>query len=490
MRNAILLLTAGAVALSPALLSAQSYGRYLDQREVAEAQRDHPELVAEYGGAETGPRAAYVESVGRRVAAFSGIANPGVAYHFTTLNAAVENAFALPGGYVYVTRQLMALMDDESQLAFALGHEAGHIAANHARARQSAARRNSTQSILGILLGSVLGGGLGSAIAQASQNRAKLATLSFSRDQEYQADTLATRYLVAAGYDPAGGPGVLAALTRSSALEARLQGRTNRQTPEWASTHPLSENRLQRALAEARRTGKLGTGMRNRDQFLAQLDGIYVDDDPAQGIIDGRSFTHPDLRIQFAVPVGYRMQNGTREVTISGSAGQAQFSGGRFNGSMEDYIYRVFQQLTGGRMQLSIPPPQRIMINGLPAAYTTARANTSSGAVDASVMAYQWDQNTIYHFVMLTRAGAGIDPFAQMVNSLRRISPAEAAAIRPRVIDVVTVRPGDSIQSLASRMAYRDFKLDRFLALNGLNAGTPLTPGQKVKLVVYGVRSA
>ena len=490
MRNAILLLTATAVALTPAVVTAQGPLRYLDQREVAEAQRQHPALIEEYGGAETGPRAAYVESVGRRVAAYSGVAQSGTAFHFTTLNAAVENAFALPGGYVYVTRQLMALMDDESQLAFALGHETGHIAANHARARQSAARRNSVQGIFGALLGSILGGGLGSAVAQVSQQRAQLATLSFSRDQEYQADTLGTRYLVAAGYDPAGGPGVLAALTRASALEARIQGRTTRQTPEWASTHPLSENRTQRALAEARATGRLGTGIRNRDQFLSQLQGIYVDDDPAQGIIEGRSFTHPDLRIQFIVPVGFRMQNGTREVSISGSAGQAQFSGGRFNGSLDNYVYRVFQELTGGRMQLQMQPIQRTMINGLPAAYATARANTSSGVVDASVMAYQWDQNTVYHFVMLTRGGYGIDPFAQMVNSLRRISPAEAAAIRPRIIDVVTVRPGDSVQSLASRMAYRDFKVERFMSLNGLSANAPLTAGQKVKLIVYGARKA
>jgi predicted Zn-dependent protease len=128
------------------------------------------------------------------------------------------------------------------------------------------------------------------------------------------------------------------------------------------------------------------------------------------------------------------------------------------------------------------------MINGLPAAYTTSRANTSSGVVDVSVIAYQWNPNTIYHFVMLSQGGAGMAPFAQMVNSLRRISPAEAAAIRPRVIDVVTVRPGDAVQSMASRMAYRDFRLDRFLAFNGLNAGSHLVPGQKVKLIVYGAR--
>ena len=486
MRNPVLLLAATAVMLSPAASAAQQVR--IDPREVAEAQRQHAEMVAEFGGAETGARGAYVESVGRRVAAYTGVVNAGSAFRFTTLNSAVENAMAVPGGYVYVTRQLLTLMDDEAQLAFALGHEAGHIAANHHQARQSAARRNSIQGIFGALLGSLLGGGIGNAIAQLSTQRAQLATLSFSREQEYQADQLATRYLVAAGYDPAGGPGVLAALGRASALQARVQGRTNRQTPEWASTHPLSENRLQRALAGAQRTGRLGVGMRNRDQFLAQLEGITVDDDPEQGIIEGRSFTHPDLRIQFAVPVGYLMQNGTRAVTIKGSGGQAQFSGGRSSGSLENYIYQVFQGLTGGRQQLMIPPPQRTMINGFPAAFTTARANTQSGVVDVSVMAYQWDPNTVYHFIMLTRGGAGISPFAPMVDSLRRISPAEAAAIRPRVIDVVTVRPGDTVQSLASRMAYRDFQVDRFLAINGLGAGGRLVPGQKVKLIVYGAR--
>jgi predicted Zn-dependent protease len=114
--------------------------------------------------------------------------------------------------------------------------------------------------------------------------------------------------------------------------------------------------------------------------------------------------------------------------------------------------------------------------------------NTNSGAVDVSVVAYQWDPQHIYHFAMLTQGGAGFGPFRQMVDSLRKISPAEAAAIRPRVIHVVTVGSGDTPQSLASRMAYRSFQLDRFLTLNNLAPGSRLVPGQKVKLVVYGTR--
>jgi len=480
MRKPIFLLAAAALALTPA---AAQGPRYLNPQDVADAQRQHAAIIQEFGGAETGARAAYVESVGRRVGAYSGVANPGQALRFTTLNAAVPNAMSVPGGYVYVTRQLLTLMDDESQLAFALGHEVGHIAANHAHVREQYERQNGL-GVFGQIIGAIFGGSIGNVLEQ----RAALQTLSFSRDQEYQADTLSLRYMIAAGYDPAGGPGILGALARSSALESRLQGRTNRQTPEWASTHPLSVNRMQRALAEARASGRLGQGITNRDTYLNQLEGMFVDDDPAQGIIDGPTFTHPDLKIQFQVPPGYLMQNGTDAVTISGSAGKAQFRQGPPD--LDQAIVYAYRRLTGGQVQLAIPPAQHTTINGMPAAFTTAHVQNESGWVDASVFAYQWEPQRVYYFVMLTRGGNGIQPFSFMLNSLRRIGPQEAAAIRPRILHVVTVGPGDTVQSLADRMAYRDYKLDRFLSLNGLAANSRLTPGQRVKLVIYGQRRA
>ena len=483
MRRPILFFSACATVLAPIAVQAQV--RSLNPREVVEAQRQHPELVKEFGGAETGPRAAYVEGVGRRVAAYSGVANPGQAYRFTTLNSAVENAFAVPGGYIYITRQLMTLMDDESELAFVLGHETGHIAANHAQARQSAATRNSILGVFGAIIGNVLGSdAFGSLLSRGAQLR----TLSFSRDQEYQADTLGTRYVVAAGYDPLGGANILASLGRADALQLRIQGKDNRSAPEWASTHPNSQNRVQREQQLAVQSGRAGKGLRNRDAFLAQIEGLTVDDDPAQGVIEGRSFSHPDLKLQFVVPTGYLMQNSSSAVSIEGSAGKAQFSGGAYSGSLENYIGSVINQLTGGRQQVAMAAPGETTINGMPAMYSIGRANTASGAVDVSVMAYRWDRDTVYHFVMLTRAGAGIGQFSSMVDSFRRLTAQEAAAIRPRVIDIVTVQRGDTLRSLAQRMAYADFKDDRFRSLNGLTANTSLVPGRKVKVVVYGNR--
>lgn len=489
MRKAFLFLSAAALTFSATAGPAQYAVRNLDPRLVAQAQKDNAELIREYGGAESGARAAYVDSVGHRVAAFSGIASPATAYHFTVLNSAVENAFSVPGGYIYITRQLMTLMDNEAELAFALGHEVGHVAAAHAQQRERAQNQAVWQQLPWILLGGIFGGNFGNAVAKRGLLNAELKTLSFSREQEYQADTLGLRYMIAAGYNPVGAAQILAALTRNSALEARVQGNDNRKLPEWASTHPLSENRMQTALAEARSTGRLGTGTTNRDQFLNELDGMFVDDDPAQGVIDGRTFTHPDLKIQFTVPVGYLMDNGTDAVSISGSAGEAQFGGGRYGGTLDKYVAAVLSAVAGNQ-RLALPPIRQTTVNGMPAAFTVARANTSSGQVDLSVIAYQWAPGTIYHFVTLTSAGTGFGPFGPMISSLRRITPAEAAAIRPRIIDVVTVKPGDTVQSLSERMAYRNFRVERFLTLNGLAQNAQLRPGEKVKLIVYGQRRA
>ena len=205
MRKGVLLLFAAALALTPATAQrlAISIRATLPRRSAT-----MPQIIEELGGAEPGPRAAYVESVGRRVAAYSGIASPGQALHFTTLNSAVENAFSVPGGYVYITRQLMTLMGNESQLAFALGHEVGHIAGNHAHQREAAEREHSVAALPEIMLGADVRRRLRQASRRQSGSRPSSTRSSFSREQEYEADTLGLRYMIAAGYDPAGAAAV------------------------------------------------------------------------------------------------------------------------------------------------------------------------------------------------------------------------------------------------------------------------------------------
>jgi predicted Zn-dependent protease len=472
-----------AIAAFPAG-AAPSKVRSISSTTQATAAKQHSQIVAEFGGEEGGSRSAYIRQVGARVASQSNIAGGGNAFHVTTLNSPVMNAFAVPGGYLYVTRQLVGLANDEAELASVLGHEAGHIAAKHNSERK---RAGIFSQILAVGLGVVTGS---SQLANLAGSVTQGLFLQYSRNQEFEADDLGVRYIAAAGYDPAASASFLASLGAATSLEARASGgKDERSVPSWARTHPLSADRVTRATKQAAATGKAGRGVRNRDAFLAQIDGIMVDDDPKQGVIDGRTFTHPDLRLRFAVPEGYGMQNGAGSVTIAGQSGQAQFSGGRFDGDLGSYIQQAFRTIAGQNAQLSYTQPRETTINGIPAAYSTARVNTQSGQVDLTIFAYRWDSDTAYHFAMITPAGSGIGPFGQMVQSLDRISASEAAAIRPRIIDVVTVGTRDSVASLASRMAYNDYKEERFRVLNGLASNAALRPGQKVKVVVYGTRA-
>lgn len=451
----------------------------------------HPQLLQEFGGAYSGPQAAYVNRVGQNIAVQSGLSRSPSDFTVTLLNSPVNNAFAIPGGYIYVTRQLMALMNDEAELAGVLGHEVGHVAAQHSKKRQSAATRNTILGVLGAVLGGAIGdnggllGGLGGLLQNNAMKVAQLATLGFSRSQELQADQLGVQYLHSAGYDPLALSTMLASLANQTNLDARLSGGDARSLPEWASTHPDPASRVRNAQTLASRVGGRG-GNRNADAFLASVDGVLYGDDPAQGVVEGRDFLHPDLRLRFTVPNGYGMQNGTDAVSISGNGGQAQFSTGPYNGDMNAYIAAAFRAVAG---DTSVSPGtiQRTTVNGIPASWSTARVNSQSGQVDVTVFAYEFSRSSAFHFVTLTQAGRG-SVFNSMFTSVRRLSTAEAAAIRPRRVDVVTVGRGDTVASLSRRMAFSKYQTERFQVLNRLTASSRLTPGQKVKIVVYANR--
>lgn len=453
----------------------------ISAKDKADGAKAHPQLLEEFGGAETGPQALYVESIGKNIAVQSGLSNARGDFTVTLLNSPVNNAFAIPGGYIYTTRQLVALMNNEAELAGVLGHEVGHVAARHANKRQSAATKNTILGVLGsVLAGAVLGNNqIGQVIQRGLLQGSQLLTLRYSRGQETESDNLGIDYLRKAGYDPRAMGTVLQSLANQNALDARLMGSTS-QVPAWASTHPDPASRVRSALARA---GSNASGVTNRDTFLTRIAGMTYGDDPKQGMVEGRSFTHPELKLAYEAPAGFYMMNGTRAVAINGQSGRGQFTTGPFSGDLDAYVRGAFGALTEQGQQ-KIDPDQisRTTVNGLPSAYATARVNTGQSTVDVTVFAYQFGADQAYHFVTITQAG-GAAVFDSMYRSMRRISPTEAAAIKPRKLAVVTVRAGDTVQSLSSRMAYSDAPLDRFLVLNGLTATSQVVAGQKVKLI-------
>lgn len=451
----------------------------------AEAQlgaQQNPIIIAEFGGAMTGPYATYVESVGQGIAVQSGLATTPGAFEVTLLNSSVNNAFAVPGGYVYVTRQLVGLMNSEAELAAVLGHEVGHVAARHSARRQAAAQRNQLGGLGIAILSSVLLGGdnpLGQQIAQGAMQGSQLLTLSFSRAQEIEADNLGVQYLTRAGYNPRSMATLLQSLAAQNTLDAQLQGRADAAMPAWASTHPDPASRVQNALTQA----GAATGITNRETFLRRVDGMMYGDDPQQGVIEGNDFIHPVMRLRFTAPQGFYMVNGTRAVSINGDAGRAQLTSAAFDGNLENYVRAAFRTIGGEQQQLAPQTIQRSSVNGIPTVIGAARVNNGQQEVDVTVIAYDFGNGQAYHFQAITPAGqAGI--FNSMFNSMRRISSAEAAQVVPRALDVVTANRTDTVQTLSRRMAYNDAQEARFRVLNGMTSTDTVVAGQQYKIVV------
>ena len=454
----------------------------ITQSEAQQGAEYHPQLLAQFGGAMSGRQANYVESVGKNIAVQSGLGNARDSFTVSLVNSSVNNAFAIPGGYIYTTRQLLALMNNEAELAGVLGHEVAHVAARHSQRRQQKAQRNSLLGTVGAILSGVLLGdsGLGQQLGKTFLQGSQLLTLKFSRSQELQADDLGIQYLQKAGYDPRAMGTVLSSLAAQNSLDAQLQGRGNATIPAWASTHPDPASRVRTALEKAQ---PLGGGTTNRDTFLSSIDGLIYGDDPKQGVIEGRQFIHPELRFTFTAPQGFYMTNGATAVGINGQSGQGQLTLAPYNGDLSAYIRTQFNALGGDQQKISPQSIQTTTINGLKAAYGTARVNNGNSQVDLVVYAYEFANNRAYHFTTVAPAGKG-NVFSAMYASMRRVTNAEAASVVPRRLDVVTVRRGESVSVLANRMAYDTGKEARFRVLNGLGANDTLRAGQKVKLVV------
>lgn len=474
----------GACVTGPGTSANAQKPRQISASERAQAAQAHPEIMAEFGGAYEGPGTAMVKRIGKEVAVRSNIASAENECTVTLLNTTVVNAFAIPGCYVYMTRGLLSIMNSEAELASVLGHEVGHVDAQHSKKRQNAALGSGIVSILAtVLTGS-------SQIGQLAGQLGQVWTLKYSRDQEYQSDDLGIRYMTAAGYDPYAAAEILQSLGDQEALETRIRGQNEAaQIPSWARSHPLTAARVKRASQKAAATGvKPGQLRRDEADYFAAVDGMLYGDDPSQGFVDGHKFAHPVLKIAFEVPQGYYLNNSAAAVAATGGQAQIQFSGGKLGDadSLDSYISTVFQGVLGNN-KAQYTGVQRTTVNGIEAATATARVATQSGNRDVTVVAYRAGGGSGYHFIFISPSNVNVSNVVNTTaGSFRKLTDAQASALRKRVIQVVTVKPGDTAQSLSQRMAFDDYRLERFLVMNNREANPTLRAGEKVKIVVYG----
>ena len=442
---------------------------------------DIQSISAKFGGAYGDPAVAkYVTELGNKLVATTSMA--GQKFTFTVLNSPVVNAFAMPGGYVFVTRGVIALANNEAELAGVLGHEIGHVTSQHVQAR--VARGEITS--LGARLAKIFGEQLGN--ARIGAYTGELASVSqlydirrYSREQEFQADRLGTETLAKAGYDPHAMATFLASLGAWTRLQNRMAGRPEDYNDfSMFADHPRTPDRVDRAVAEA--AGLNGTAL-DRDPYLARIEGLMFDDDPVFGVLRGKTFFHAALRLAFDLPVGYEVDNGEKALVAENSdhAGlifdQATET---FDGSPEDYISKVWAPKIASR-------PQHFDVNGMPAATVPGQVTERDGTQQkVRLVAIRYDSKTIYRFLFLIPDENGDryeKEFQQVVLSFRRLTAEQAAAIKPYRVHVATVAQGDTVESLSARYPYRSFQRDRFLVLNALSPDTRLVAGQKVKLI-------
>jgi predicted Zn-dependent protease len=449
-----------------------------EAQEIALGRQLDAEVRRELGVYDDAELQRYVEQIGLRLAALSH--RPQLPWHVAIVDQPAVNAFALPGGYIYLTRGILPFLDNEAELAGVLGHEIGHVTARHA------ARQYTKQLETGLALGVL------SVFVPAVRPYQDLANLAFgllflkhSRDDELEADRLGAEYTVKGGWDPRGVAGVLTTLSRLDEAASSRRG-----VPGWLSTHPDPTDRVVRIqpVVQQALAGAGDTRLRvERDPFLERLDGLVFGDRPEEGVVRGETFLHAALRFRLDFPAGWEVTNTARQVV-------AQQPGRE--------VYLVLQLVDNPRGELDevaiasmrqagfrFVRGERGDVGGLPAFLGLYRGRVSGiGDAQARAAHIAYDRN-VFWLVGVAPAAEFPRVEGDLVQSLRSFRPLtreEAARIRPNRVAFYVVRPGDTWQSIAARAGEGNVKASTLAIMNHAPVNEQPQPGARIKIVVGG----
>ncbi len=432
----------------------------------------HKELLAQFGGEYSAPAAErYLDAILVKLAQASD--TPGQsAYKVTILNTPVVNAFALPSGNLYVTRGLLALAEDASEAAAVMAHEIAHVTLRHSALRAEKEREAAVISQAASLIQSRQKG-------EEERSKQRLSVASFSRQQELDADEAGVKVIARAGFDPYGASRFLTSLGRSSELRQQLYGkRKDSMGFDIMSTHPSTPERIARAVAVARQIGAPGIGQQDRNGYLAAINGVAFGDDPMEGYVRDRKFTHPRMRFAFTAPEGFLLENSSEAVFgVRQSDNEALRLDTVRNPPSESLEAYVHSGWVDGLLASSV---KKLDINGLPAVTATARA----GEWNFRIAVIQ-SGDSLYRLIFAAGAltDAAEKQFMESIMSFRRITPEEAREAHGLKISVIQAAPGDTVEGLSARMTIPNRPLEYFRLLNGLSDTDQVAAGERYKIV-------
>jgi predicted Zn-dependent protease len=398
----------------------------------------------------------------------------GEPYKITILNSPTVNAFALPPGNLYVTRGLLALANDASEVAAVMAHEIAHITARHASQREEEEKRAAVISQAASIIQSKQKSD--QVVAEAQRTIA-----SFSRNQELEADQIGIRVAAKAGYDPFAAARFLVSLGHSAALRNALFGPyADAGRPDILATHPSTPDRVAQAINAARQIGAPGIGRTDRASYLAAIEGMTFGDDPAEGAIRGRKFLHGRLGFAFLAPDGFTLENASQALLgIKNGGDEALRLDSVSVPPSTPLAAYIASGWIDGLVESSITTSE---INGMQAAI----ANANAGEWQFRVAVIRFDQDRVYRLIFAARALTSEikEQFQSSIHSFHHVSPEEVRAATPLRLTIVVAKPGETAETLASQMSMQSRGLDYFLLTNGLNRGEPLKRSEHYKIVV------
>ncbi len=451
-------------------------------QQVQIGQEADPQIVSQYGVYDDPELSAYVTQVGQRVLAVSHLRRAdtpqevlNTTFTFRVLDSPIINAFALPGGFIYVTRGLLTHCENEAQLAMVLGHELTHVSRQHSARQAFEAQRNQYLLLGGALLGqAALGGSAAENILGLGGQVAQLLSLKYSRGDEREADNWGTEYAALAGYEAREGAAFFHVLDR-------IQQESGGAIPNWQSSHPDPGEREQtiRQLA-AEWESKANMTIVNRDELLAHVAGVVFGENPRNGYVQNGTFLHPELRFQFDVPRGYQVVNEAARVIVVEPNGAAYAIMTLSNESAAQQA-TAFAQQEG--VQVSDSGTDRV--NGLTAAYVLANAQTQQGVLSVLFYAIEYAGNT-YEFTGITSQQGystyGRD-FQTIMRSFRPLTDNRLLNVQPARIDLVSVQRATPFQQLVPNALPRDITALDLAIANQVELSETIPAGTRVKLL-------
>ena len=444
-----------------------------EEQEIRMGKEADPQIIAQFGLYEDENIQAFIKEKGKQMAAISH--RPNLEYHFRVVDSDVLNAFAVPGGYVYFTRGIMAHFNNEAEFAGVLGHEIGHIAARHSVEQQ----RNQIFGQIGLIGGVVLLPELAQFAEPLSQGLGLL-LLKFGRDAERESDRLGVEYSSKIGYDANEMAGFFRTLERQSARSG--QG----ELPEFLSTHPNPGDRnttVGKLAKEWKKKLNLTDAKINRNTYLKRIDGLIYGEDPRQGYLENSVFYHPQLKFQFSVPTGWQYQNTPSQVQLASKDGKAMMMLTAGNGASLNEAAEGFHK----QNNLQVMDAKETEVNGLKAIAVLAHTPQQEQRQVMQTLSYfiQYGE-TIY--LLLGAAGANdfsgyMQVFTNSQESFKALTDQSKISKKPERVRVKTVSSPSTLREFFAKNSVEEKRMEEHAILNGMQLNDKLEAGTLIKIV-------